>query len=190
MTLVEILVAVGISSIVLGAIMMLFMFSNRSFVAMGNYVSLDRDSRNGIDQMSKEIRQATALVAFQTNMPKSLTFTIPNDTGSYTVSYQWVSDSSGSAILRIQNGVSTVLLTNVDLWNFKICQRTPMTNMPNEFYLATNTAGVLDPKECKLIDMTWKCFREILKGKKANTEVVQTAQIVLRNKGMTQATNN
>ncbi len=49
------------------------------------------------------------------------------------------------------------------------------------FYPATNSSGVYDPSICKLINMSWKCSRTIL-GSKMNTESVQTAQVVLRNK--------
>lgn len=180
MTLVEILMATGIGSLVLSAVMALSLYGSRSFVAMGNYVELDRYSRNAIDNMSQEIRQATALVSFSTNMPKRLTFTVPKDTGNYTVAYRWVSDSSGSKIVRTQDGNSTDLLIGCDRWDFRLCQRNPIPNTTNEFYPATNLSGVLDPKICKLIDMTWKCSRTIL-DKKVNTEIMQTTQIVLRN---------
>lgn len=181
MTLTEILVAIGISSLLLLGIMSMFMFSNRSFVAMGNYVALDRYSRNAADQMGRQIRAAAGLAAFSTNMPKSLTFS--NVDGSI-FTYRWISNATESTIYYISQSGSSVLLTNVEVWNFKICQRTPTTAGNYEFHLATNTSRVLDPKECKLIDMNWKCSRTIL-GKKANTEVVQTAQIVLRNKKAT-----
>jgi hypothetical protein len=49
------------------------------------------------------------------------------------------------------------------------------------FYPATNNAGALDLTICKVINMNWKCSRAILQ-QKINTESVQTAQIVLRNK--------
>ena len=49
------------------------------------------------------------------------------------------------------------------------------------FFPATNTAGAYDLSTCKLINMTRKCSRTIL-GSKLNTESVQTAQVVLRNK--------
>ena len=188
MSLVELMVAVGISAILLSGIMMLFISSQRSFVAMGNYVELNRYSRGATDQMTREIRQASALVSFSPTAPKSLTFTIfpTNDPNSYTVSYQWVSNSTESYISRsVGSNPPTVLLTNVEMWNFSLYQRTPFPNNANQFYQATNISGVLDPKYCKLIDMTWKCSREIL-GRKINTEVVQTTQIVLRNKGSTQ----
>lgn len=177
MTLTDLMVAVAIGGIVMAVVMSLSLYSTRSFVAMGNYVDLDQYSRNAVDQMVKEIRQASALVALQTNMPKSLTFSNP---AGYTISYTWYSNENASSLVQVKNGQRTMLLAGCDKWEFKACKRVPIPNTTNEFYPATNLAGVLDPSLCKLIDMSWKCSRTIL-GKKINTESVQTAQVVLRN---------
>ena len=72
-------------------------------------------------------------------------------------------------------------LTECERWDFALYQRTPQSNQTNVFFPATNRFGTPDPSLCKLIDMSWKCTRSIL-GQKANTESVQTAQVVLRNK--------
>ena len=176
-TLTDLLVAMGIGAMVMTVVMALSLYSARSFVAMGNYVDLDQYSRNAVDQMVKEIRQASALISLQTNMPKSLTFSNP---AGYTVSYTWSSNETASTLVQVKNGQRTLLLTGCDKWNFKACMRVPIPNTTNEFYPATNLAGALDPSLCKLMDMSWKCSRTIL-GKKVNTESVQTAQVVLRN---------
>jgi hypothetical protein len=181
MTLIELLMAVGIGTIVTAAVMALSFYSSRSFVAIGNYVDLDQYSRNAVDKMVKEIRQASALVFYQTNMPKSLVFSYAD--GS-TVTYSWISNSTSSKLVRTTNGISTDLLAGCEIWNFKICQRTPIPNTTNEFYPALNASGGIDMSLCKLVDMSWKSSRTIF-GKKANTENVQTAQIVLRNQKVT-----
>ena len=67
MTLVELMVATGVGSIVLAAVMALSLFSARSFAALGNYVDLDIKSRTALDQMSSDIRQADKLTAATTN---------------------------------------------------------------------------------------------------------------------------
>ncbi|MEJ2010407.1 MAG: hypothetical protein P8Z30_20015, partial [Acidobacteriota bacterium] len=72
-----------------------------------------------------------------------------------------------------------VLLTNCEYLAFGISQRNPSNEFC--FYPATNTTtSKLDPSLCKLVDVSWKCSREIF-GKKVNTESVQTAKIVMRN---------
>src|SRR5437870_13901208 len=57
MTLVELLIAIGISGIVFAAVGMMIFFSGRSYAALANYVDLDNKSRTALDTMSKEIRQ-------------------------------------------------------------------------------------------------------------------------------------
>ncbi len=59
MTLVELMIATGLGTVVLSAVMALTIFSARSFAAVTNYVDLDVKSRAAADRMSQEIRQAT-----------------------------------------------------------------------------------------------------------------------------------
>ena len=74
-TLVEIMVAAGVGSLVLTAVAFLSLYGARSSVAVCNYTDLDARSRYALDVMCREIRQATAVTAVQPNLPiKSLTF--------------------------------------------------------------------------------------------------------------------
>ena len=57
-TLVEVSVAVCLSSVIMAALMQTSLFTSRSFVAMGNYNELDQLSRNALDTMTRDIRQA------------------------------------------------------------------------------------------------------------------------------------
>ena len=82
-------------------------------------------------------------------------------------------------MIKTKNGITKVLLSQCDFLTFRICQRNPIPGQFN-FYPATNTAGVYTPSLCKLVDVSWRCSRQILQ-KKVNTESVQTAKIVLRN---------
>jgi YD repeat-containing protein len=165
MTLVEAIVAVGISSIALAALAAFTFYSARSFAAIGNYVDLDSSSRKTVDLMTKEIRQTAALSAYQTN---ALAFT---DHDGRTL--QYIYDPAGRKLTRVKDAISTVLLTGCDSLEFHIYQRTPQPGT-NSFYAVTDAA------QCKLIDMQWRCSRSLL-GKNANSETVQTALVVLRN---------
>jgi type II secretory pathway pseudopilin PulG len=165
-TLAELLVAVGLGSVALTAIMMLWLYSSRSFVAMGNYMDLDKASRNALDQMSREIRQTIALQSYATNQ---LVFV---DYDTNLLSFTW--NPSTRQVTRAKGGSSKVLLAQCDYLTFKISQRNPIPGL-FDFYAATNNASL-----CKLVDVSWRCSRTIF-GKKVNTESVQTAKIVLRN---------
>jgi hypothetical protein len=180
MTLLEMLVVTALSTVLMTVAGYLTVFSARSLQSIGNYSDLDAQSRMALDLVSREFRQGTALLAFQTNAPnKSLTLT--NANAGSTILLNWNSDAR-TLVLTLGNQVPRVLLTECDRWDFTLYSRAPNVSSTNiMFYLATNGTGVLDPTQCKLINMSWKCSRKIL-GNKINTESVQTAQIVLRNK--------
>jgi prepilin-type N-terminal cleavage/methylation domain-containing protein len=171
-TLVELMVAIAIGGVVLTVVAALTVFGARSFAALGNYSVLDQQSRQGIDLMTREIRQATALVRTNAS-PIGLVFTNANK--GITVTYSW-DPAARELVAKYSNeGDERVLLTGCDDWEFSLWQRTPYPNLTNVFYPATS-AGL-----CKLVNMTWKCSRTVGGTQLLNTETIQTAQIVLRN---------
>ncbi len=164
MTLVDIMIASGIAFIVFAAVASMSMYTARSFAAMGNYADLDCASRNALDTMSRDIRQTISLNSYTSNR---LTFT---DADSNTLVYSY--SPSARTLTKTQAGVSTVLLYQCDYLNFDMSKRNPSNNFT--FYSTTNVS------EAKLIDVSWRCSRQIL-GAAVNTESVQTAKIVIRN---------
>jgi prepilin-type N-terminal cleavage/methylation domain-containing protein len=164
MSLVEMMVASAVAGLVLTAVAMLSVYSARSFVAMGNYADLDQASRNALDVMSREIRQTRGLNSY------SATQLVFQETPSNTLTY--VYDANARTLTRRRGTTNTVLLEQCDFLNFHISQRNPSNAF--SFYPAAT------PNVAKLIDISWRCSREIL-GSKINTESVQTAKIVIRN---------
>src|SRR5687768_18393012 len=71
LTLIEMLVAVAIGTVVLLAMGSLSIYSGRSFAALANYADLDNSSRNALDVMTRDIRQTVELTAYSSN---ALTF--------------------------------------------------------------------------------------------------------------------
>jgi len=177
-TIAEMLVATALAGLVMVMVMGSFRYSGTSFAAMGNYSDLDRKSRNAVDVLSKEIRNSSALIAYGTS-PKSLTFTNATTAKKFTLSY----DSANRVLTFSKAGqADQQILTQCDQWDYSLYNKAPLLTTTNIlFYGATNGAGVIDVTTCKLINMTWKCSRTIF-GSKRNTESIQTAQIVLRNK--------
>ena len=166
MTLPETLVGAGVGSLVLMSIMMIFMTSNRSFVAMGNYVSLDQASRNAVEQMTRDIRNAQNLTTFKTNQ---LVFTY-GGTSNLVYSY----DSNARQLTAWKTGGTTnTLLTGCDSLQFSM-----FGNVPQPGGTLTNATSV---GQAKAISTSWKCSRSIL-GAKANSEYIQEAMIVIRKK--------
>jgi type II secretory pathway pseudopilin PulG len=178
-TIIELLIATGITSILAMMVVYLTIFGARSFQAMANYSDMDSQSRNAVDLISKSLRQGSSLLSYTTTSPKSLILT--NSTDNTFMKLTWAADTRLLTYQATGYG-SRTLLSQCDSWDFALFSRAPMISSTNvTFYPATNGAGMIDVTRCKLVNMTWKCSRTIL-GSKLNTETVQTAQIILRNK--------
>jgi prepilin-type N-terminal cleavage/methylation domain-containing protein len=178
-TLVETMIGLALSSIIFALAGSLWLFGSRSFVAMGNYADLDAKSRYALDLMSRDIRQATQVTAFQKSGTTTW-LTLTNALAGTSSTYTW-NPTPRTLVCQKPGQPNQVLLTECDNWVFELYNRVPQSGGTYVFYPATNAPGVYDLSICKLINMTWKCSRTIL-GSKVNTENVQTAQVVLRNK--------
>ncbi len=173
----ELMIAAGLSSLVLAAVVSMAVYATRSSLAIVNYTDLDSKSRYGLDIVSREIRQAQALTSFQANT--YLAFTNPQTAIGVTLTYN---PTNRTVVMAKTGQVPVTVLTECDQWTFSLFQRTSVISSTNlAFIPATNTYCVLDPSLCKLVSLAWKCSRTIM-AQKVNTESVQAAQIVLRNK--------
>lgn len=179
-TLVELVMAMAIGLVVIGSVVSLSLISAQNFVATSNYATMDNQSRNALDRISREIRNATSLAAISTNNPQFLRLTNVNNSSGTTITHY-----AGTNILTLtsfksgQTQVQT-LLTGCTNFSFQLFDRYPNpTNFT--FFASTNAVtGKVDLRFCKVINMSWKCSRVIV-GSKLSTEIVQTAQVVLRN---------
>ena len=163
MTLVELLVASFIATIVLAIVATLTIFATRSVLAMTNYTDLDQSSRNTLDILTRDIRQAAGL-----NLFTARRIILRNPDNS---TCEYVYDQGQETLTRIHPSGRTVLLESCDQLTFKVSQRSPSNDFT--FFPATLATA-------KLIDVSWRCSREI-KAQKVNTESIQTAKIVMRN---------
>ena len=173
MTLVELQIASAISVILFAAVLTLAFYTARSFAAFTNYVDLDANSRNALDLMSTEIRQADLMTAGSTT---NLTFqTTDAGTGARHI-LQYVYNSSRKELSRIfDGGQPKVLLTECTFLEFATFQRNTTPTLDNAFLPVATS----QPNLCKVVQLTWICSRKIL-GKSVNTESVQSAKIVIR----------
>lgn len=163
-TLVEMLVTMGIGSIILTAVASMSLYTGRSLATISNYVDLDNTSRTALDIMTRDIRQVTYLDDFSSN---HLTFT-DHDNGTLSFTY----NPDNRTLCRLKGGESKVLLSECDQLIFRVWQRNPV---PGTFDLVATTNAEL----AKAIDVSWICSRKIL-GQRVNTESVQTARVVIR----------
>jgi len=177
MTLMEVMVASGISTIVLAIVAVLIVFAARSFAALANYQALDQASSNTADMMSREIRSATSVTSFQNvGTTRWIVFANTNASPAYSIRYEWTDADRTLTVQRSDQPAAEILLTGCERWDFTFQQRSPLSG-PN-FGFSTN---MVNQAECKLVTMTWKCARSLRGTSLFNTESVQTAQIVLRN---------
>lgn len=167
-TLVEMLVSMGIGSIVLAIVTSLSFYSARSFAAIANYADLSAESRNALDRITSDIRGCKEFYAAST--PTALYF---RDGDGFSLRYEY---RKGPRTLTRTKETATnryveVVLTECDRFEYSTFSRNPA---PNYGLTVTSNANTT-----KLIQISWTCSRQIL-GKKENTESVQTAKIVLR----------
>lgn len=171
MTLVEMMVAMGCAAVIMMAFVATGISLSNTMLAVRNYNDLNQYSRNALDVMSRDIRNASAV-----ETGSSATYL--QMTNSYTGELITYSYDGTSGFTRTDAAASstntTILLTNCNAFNFQYYQRNPTNNMT--FF--TNSLGVAS--QTKIISITWKCSRTIL-GLKYNTESVQSALVARRN---------
>jgi len=161
MTLVELMVAVAVGSLVLGLIAVSSMTASLWFAALANYVDMDAKSRNALDQMTLKIRQAGALTEFSLT---HLKFALPDQTNSFLV-YDWDAASGSLTEWKTGDSITNTLLTGCDQFAFSLYN--------------ASFAPTTDLSQSKGLSVNWNCSRTVL-GRK-NTEEMQQALIVIRN---------
>lgn len=167
-TLVEMIVAAGVFSISALALGTIFLFGLRSFAAMANYSALDQANRSALDLLTREIRQARAVVDCSTNRITVL------DGDGKSITYFF--NPHTKQFLRFgSDGNSKVLLKNCNLLNFNLFQRNPKGGSYDIYPAATNNWQAT----VKVVQLSWKTSRTLPHGP-VNSENVQTARIVIR----------
>lgn len=166
LTLVELMIALGVSAVVLMLVCTVFMTSNRAFANIGNYVSMNRASREALEQMTRDIRNSKNLVSFAANRVEF------NDGGSVTLVFTY--NPSTRQLIRSKTGeADKCLLSHCDSLEFTMYRNAP---------LAGGAFGkTSDPLLGKCISVSWRCSRTVL-GQKRDTESIEEATIVIRNK--------
>ena len=163
MTVPEMVISVGVGSLILMVMAVVFTSSARSFAALGHYVSMDRNSRNAMDRMTREIRRAGDLIEFSSTHLKFVGY---GQTNSFLV-YDWNANSRQLTEWKTGQATTNVLLSECDNLAF---------NMSRVSLVPTTIIS-----EGKAIKVNWKCSRTIL-GKKLTSEDMGQALIIIRNK--------
>src|SRR5947207_9403335 len=184
MTLVEMLIAIGISGLVFAAVGTMIFFSGRSYAALANYVDLDNKSRQALDRITKDLRQVDSVTSYDTNTLSSgqvvtnqLVVAGKDTNGTaYNITYTYNAASTNRTLTRTKSAGeyagTTTLLTGCTYLNFRMFSRVPQTNDLDNFTAASVA-------ECKVVQIDWICSRKIF-NQSDNTESVQSAKVVIR----------
>lgn len=165
-TLVEYMVAMSIGLLVLGAACVLWGFASMTCAGLLNYVELSMTSKNALESISREIRNAVAVQSFSTSQ---LVLLNPSNQ-PVTLSY----DSVNQTLQRTKGTEQKTMLTGCSSFEFKVFQRTPTFGSDTMFVATgTNTA--------KVVQMQWTCARK-LRGDKQNVENSVSSKVVIRSK--------
>lgn len=169
MTLTEMLVSVGVGSVVLMVVCTVFVTSNRSFAEMGNYVSMNRASEEALEQMTRDIRKSRNLISFATNR---LEFDYVG-ASRLIFTYDPLKRQLIRSIRSKIGEIDTCLLSDCESLEFSMYKKAPMTD---------GTFGqTSDLSLGKSIGVSWRCSRTVL-GQKLDSEDVVQSLIVIRNK--------
>ncbi len=171
-TMIELLMVMGIVSILGVVIASVMVFSGKSFKSLKNYIELDDLSRRSLDSMMNDIREATR-VTYWSPSSNELHMLDPDN-----IELKLKYNSATRCLTREWNGKTNTLLTECDRLAFAMFQRSPQAGGGWLWTSSTNY--------CKLVEVNWSCSRALYSTNykaTANfqTESVQTAKIVIRN---------
>ena len=164
-TVIEFLIATTIGMVALGGAAALSIYTARSFAAMGNYMELDKNSRNALDKMTQIVREADGVLTYDSHAV-SLSY------HGQTLSFNY-SPTAKTLTLVNTNNVKDVLLTDCTFLNFQTYQRNSVAGTYDQYPITTDEAAA------KILQVSWICSRYLI-GNLFNTESVQSAKIVIR----------
>jgi len=174
-TLVELLVAAGLSGFILSGILTTFVMLGRSGYNAANYSIMEAEARRALETFSEEARLSSNITW---NSSNSITLTVVNASGTYLVTYAYDTATSGNTskcFYRLPGAASStsarrILVRNITDFAFR---RYKVVNGVD--YSAANDL------ETKQIQIT---LRSVRTGATtvAATNAVLSARVVLRNK--------
>ena len=174
-TLVEYVVATSIGLLVLAVALLLWGYANRTCASLMAYVELSAASKNALDRVSQQVRNAKHVQSCSRNKLVLLMPATGSDVSTLTYAYDAATKTLKQTIVHANMQQETAtLLTGCTDFEFSVFQRTPMSN---SFQLYTNGWST---NTAKVVQMRWKCARK-LTGDKNNVETQIAAKVVIRN---------
>ena len=175
-TLAEYMVATSIGLLALGAALVLWAYASKTCAALLGYVDLSSTSKNALDHVSQQVRNAKMVQSCSQN---KLVLLVAQATGTNCDTLTFAYDSTNLTLTQIRVTPAnvqhrTTLLTGCTNFQFSIYQRTPLHN---SFELYTNAWNT---NTAKVVQMQWTCVRR-LTGDQNTVEAQVSSKVVIRN---------
>ena len=154
-----------IGSLISAVVASILIVSNRSFAAMLNYFELENQSRQALDEITTEVRQANKLLYGDEWI---LMFEELDGDPLYYI----YSGGDDGYLYKIKDWYVYEMLEGVQELEFSLYQRNPVDGSYDQYPTA-------NAETCKLVEMNWKCSRKML-GLELQTESIQTSKVVIR----------
>jgi hypothetical protein len=152
-------------------------YASRTCAILYSYVDMGMTSKDAVNLMSKQIRNATAVQSCST---QELVLRVPSrlTTNKATVTYSYTPTNQSIVQTITESGqqtMSKILVTRCTNFAFSVYQRTPISNSFSlyETGYSTNTT--------KVVQMRWRSTRP-LRGDKDVIEDQVSAEVVIRSK--------
>lgn len=165
-TLAEYMVAMSIGVMVLAAAVVLWAYASRTCAGLLNYVDMSISSKNALDRMSREIRNAIAIKSCTANQ------LVLYDPDGVLVTYTY--KTGNQSLTQNKAGETTTLLRECSAFQFSAFRREPQSG--SDALTATT-----DTNYMKVVQMQWTCGRQ-LTGDKTNTQGMVSSKVVIRSK--------
>lgn len=173
MTLVEVLIAATLGSILMFAVISTFIFLGRSGANLANYAEMEMQGRNALEIFAEDARQASELTW---NSADSVDLTVSGSRISYTY------DSAAEKFTRQTPTSTRVLLTGVTKFEFLAYTIAGATVATSD--LSTSAKRESASKVTKQIQISLSAKRSTQTVATA-TNTVLSARFILRNKRVT-----
>lgn len=173
-TLVEIMVAVTLLSMVMASLIATFLVFSKGMASMGNYGVMSANSRNTLERFARDVHAAETLISVSAN---TFEFEVSADAGGFIYMYQY--DATARDFKRMKYSNSGTLLATQVLF-------TDVADEANAFRMifynrldedVTAEASVLT--EAKTVQIDAKLKKKVINQN--NTDHIISARFLMRN---------
>lgn len=160
-SLVEVLIAMGLISMIFAALLSSWGFIARSTLSIANYTEMNAAGRGGLERIARDVRMARNIENFSST---GMTLVMDHEDGPRRVYYEY--DATRKTVTRRRGGDRVVVFENVEeihLSRFTVLQ-TPATN----------------DLETKLVQIELRMVRPVQRLE--TTKKIVSARYIMRNK--------